>query len=359
MMFPEGTRQKKGLRKKRTARPRTGAARIAHLAGAPLVPAAIKGTDRLARLGEAEGRLRRAVRAGRRRAGGNRTPDARDRCTLRDAMTRPLLVVDGDSFAHRAYHALPKSINRNAVVGFTNMIIAAVGAGAAARRARRLGHARGADLPARGVRGLPVRDASSTRRCSSSSRCCRSSARRSRFAVAKGAGLRGGRLPRRGGRVRGDARRNGARRERRPRRVPARERPDDRPPARARRQRDRAHRARTRCASGTASSRSRCPTSSRCAATRPTSCPARRASGPKTAASLLQQYDSLDAMLAEGRFSAQADELRLYRRIAAMDADGAAARRSPTREPDWEGGAELVRSWGLNQLADRLAARAQ
>jgi 1-acyl-sn-glycerol-3-phosphate acyltransferase len=50
MMFPEGTRQKKGLRKKRTARPRTGAARIAHLAGAPLVPAAIKGTDGLARL---------------------------------------------------------------------------------------------------------------------------------------------------------------------------------------------------------------------------------------------------------------------------------------------------------------------
>ncbi len=50
MMFPEGTRRKKGLRKKRTARPRTGAARIAHLAGAPLVPVAIKGTDRLSRL---------------------------------------------------------------------------------------------------------------------------------------------------------------------------------------------------------------------------------------------------------------------------------------------------------------------
>src|SRR6266496_3563817 len=50
VMFPEGTRQKKGLRKKRTARPRTGAARIAHLAGAPLVPVAIKGTDRLSRL---------------------------------------------------------------------------------------------------------------------------------------------------------------------------------------------------------------------------------------------------------------------------------------------------------------------
>src|SRR5512132_1705737 len=50
VMFPEGTRQKKGLRKKWTARPRTGAARIAHQAGAPLVPAAIKGTDGLARL---------------------------------------------------------------------------------------------------------------------------------------------------------------------------------------------------------------------------------------------------------------------------------------------------------------------
>jgi 1-acyl-sn-glycerol-3-phosphate acyltransferase len=51
VMFPEGTRQRKGLRKRWKARPHTGAARIAERAGAPLVPAAIKGTDRLARLG--------------------------------------------------------------------------------------------------------------------------------------------------------------------------------------------------------------------------------------------------------------------------------------------------------------------
>jgi 1-acyl-sn-glycerol-3-phosphate acyltransferase len=51
VMFPEGTRQRKGLRKRWEARPHTGAARIAQRAGAPLVPAAIKGTDRLARLG--------------------------------------------------------------------------------------------------------------------------------------------------------------------------------------------------------------------------------------------------------------------------------------------------------------------
>jgi len=51
VMFPEGTRRQKGLRKKYEARPRTGAARIALRADVPLVPAAIVGTDRLARLG--------------------------------------------------------------------------------------------------------------------------------------------------------------------------------------------------------------------------------------------------------------------------------------------------------------------
>jgi 1-acyl-sn-glycerol-3-phosphate acyltransferase len=49
-MFPEGTRQVKGLRKKFAHRPRTGSARIALAARVPLVPAAIKGTDRLSRL---------------------------------------------------------------------------------------------------------------------------------------------------------------------------------------------------------------------------------------------------------------------------------------------------------------------
>ena len=51
VMFPQGTRHRKGLRKKHEARPHSGAARIALGAGAPLVPAAIAGTDRLSRLG--------------------------------------------------------------------------------------------------------------------------------------------------------------------------------------------------------------------------------------------------------------------------------------------------------------------
>jgi 1-acyl-sn-glycerol-3-phosphate acyltransferase len=50
-IFPEGTRRQKGLVKKFEARPHTGAARVALLADVPLVPAAIAGTNRLARLG--------------------------------------------------------------------------------------------------------------------------------------------------------------------------------------------------------------------------------------------------------------------------------------------------------------------
>jgi 1-acyl-sn-glycerol-3-phosphate acyltransferase len=49
-MFPEGTRRKKGLRKKYEAQAHTGAARIALEAGVPLVPAGIKGTNGLRRL---------------------------------------------------------------------------------------------------------------------------------------------------------------------------------------------------------------------------------------------------------------------------------------------------------------------
>ena len=51
VMFPHGTRQRKGLVKKHRPRAHNGAARIAIDANAPLVPAAIAGTDRLRRLG--------------------------------------------------------------------------------------------------------------------------------------------------------------------------------------------------------------------------------------------------------------------------------------------------------------------
>lgn len=51
VMFPEGTRRAKGLRKRYEARWRSGAARIALEAGVPLFPAGISGTAELTRLG--------------------------------------------------------------------------------------------------------------------------------------------------------------------------------------------------------------------------------------------------------------------------------------------------------------------
>ena len=79
--------------------------------------------------------------------------------------------------------------------------------------------------------------------------------------------------------------------------------------------------------------------------------------GPKKAADVLREYDSLDAALEAGRFSAEAEDLRLYRRIAALDAS---APLPPLEDqlPSWAEASALVRKWGLNQLADRMAALA-
>ncbi|MHB8642152.1 MAG: 5'-3' exonuclease [Gaiellaceae bacterium] len=85
--------------------------------------------------------------------------------------------------------------------------------------------------------------------------------------------------------------------------------------------------------------------------------PGAKGVGPKTAAGLLKQYASVEELLEAGRFAAEADDLRLYRRIAAMDPE-APLPELPDRQPDWHGGAELARSWELGGLADRLDARA-
>ena len=77
--------------------------------------------------------------------------------------------------------------------------------------------------------------------------------------------------------------------------------------------------------------------------------------GAKRAAEILRQYGSLEGALAAGRFAAQVDELRLYLRIARLDAS-APLPPIPDAEPAWADASALVRSWGLNQLADRLAA---
>jgi 5'-3' exonuclease len=82
--------------------------------------------------------------------------------------------------------------------------------------------------------------------------------------------------------------------------------------------------------------------------------PGAKGVGAKTAARILVEYGSLEAALEAGRFAAQAEELRLYRRIATLDASAplpSLADQSPT----WAEASSLADSWGLGQLAGRLA----
>ena len=75
--------------------------------------------------------------------------------------------------------------------------------------------------------------------------------------------------------------------------------------------------------------------------------------GAVTAASLLKRYATLEDMLTDGKFANQADDLRLYKRIATMVRD---IKLPPIKSvpPDWAAGAALARKWELNGLADRL-----
>ena len=83
--------------------------------------------------------------------------------------------------------------------------------------------------------------------------------------------------------------------------------------------------------------------------------PGAKGVGPKGAASLLRKYGTLEEALANGRFAAQADELRLYRRIATMD-QSAPLPALQDQTPSWAKASALAREWELNRLADRLDA---
>jgi DNA polymerase-1 len=85
--------------------------------------------------------------------------------------------------------------------------------------------------------------------------------------------------------------------------------------------------------------------------------PGARGMGPKGAATLLSEYPTLEDALGDGRFATQAHDLRLYKRLATMDAS-APLPPLPDMAPDWAKGAALARDWGLKALADRLAALA-
>ena len=81
--------------------------------------------------------------------------------------------------------------------------------------------------------------------------------------------------------------------------------------------------------------------------------PGARGIGEKRAADLLNQFASLEAMLVDGRFEAEADALRLYRRIATMDRE-APLPPLPDVVPDWTTAAEYALELGLPGVAGRF-----
>jgi DNA polymerase-1 len=85
--------------------------------------------------------------------------------------------------------------------------------------------------------------------------------------------------------------------------------------------------------------------------------PGARGVGPKTAADVLRQYGSLEAALAQGRFAAEADDLRLYRRIALMDVKAPLPKLGP-QTPAWAKASAAAKELGLGNLAGRLDLRA-
>jgi len=85
--------------------------------------------------------------------------------------------------------------------------------------------------------------------------------------------------------------------------------------------------------------------------------PGARGVGPKTAAAIILEHGSLDVALAAGRFSAEKEDLLLYRRIATMDAS-APLPSLTDQTPRWAEASTTAESWGLGNLAGRLEALA-
>jgi DNA polymerase I len=274
-------------------------------------------------------------------------------------VTAPLLVVDGDSFAHRAYHALPKSIGRaagrpgNALVGFTNMLT-------------RLWEA---EQPRAVVVGWDSLDTPTYRH--EAFAAYQSGRHFDRelleqldmlpelvtalgFTAAKAPGYEADDFlaaavaeeERRGGQAvvaSGD----------RDTFQLASERTTVLFPTRGVSQIDRIGPAEVRERYGVEPSQ--VPDFIALRGDPSDRLPGAKGVGAKRAAELLRQYGTLEDALAAGRFSTQADELRLYRRIATLD-PSAPLPPIDDQAPTWSRASGLVRDWGLNQLADRLAA---
>jgi DNA polymerase I len=103
-----------------------------------------------------------------------------------------------------------------------------------------------------------------------------------------------------------------------------------------------------RSGSDMASIRNKYRTSLRSEAILPTNCLGAAGVGPKRAAQLVRRYGTLDGVLDAGFFLTEAKMLRLYRRIATMDAS-APLPSVADHEPTWATASTLARSWSLKQ----------
>lgn len=79
--------------------------------------------------------------------------------------------------------------------------------------------------------------------------------------------------------------------------------------------------------------------------------------GPGRAAAIVTKHGSLEAALEAGGFPTIADQLREYLRIATLQYD-APMRELPDAAPNWNRAAGLAEKWGLGGLSRRLTERA-
>jgi DNA polymerase I len=269
-------------------------------------------------------------------------------------LSRPLLVVDGDSLAHRAYHGLPKSIRLNAVVGFTNMLVRlweseeprAVLVGWDTLTVPTYRHEALA-----GYQSGRVFDPSLLDQLDMLPELVRALG----FAAAKDDGYEADDFL--GAAVRFEEKRGGtavvATSDRDSFQL-ASEQTTIVTPVRGVSELARIGPKEVRERYGVEPAQ--VPDFIALRGDPSDKIPGAPGVGPKTAASILKQYGSLDAALDAGRFPNLREELELYRRIATLDAS---APLPPLRDqsPAWAEASSLLDSWGLGNLAGRIAAR--
>ena len=259
---------------------------------------------------------------------------------------RPLLAVDGDSFAHRAFHALPRSFRRddggpaNTLIGFMSMLL-------------RLWQA---ERPRAVVVGWDTLGVPTYR---NELLATYQSGREfdpeivDQLALLPGPRLLDGDRLRQGRAAtrpttssRLPSRPSGPAAARRSSRPPTATRSSSRHPtsrscSRCAASASCSGSARRRCASATASSRSRCRDFIALRGDPSDKIPGARGVGEKTAASLLQTFPDLEAMIAAGRFEAEAEQLR----IVPPDRDARSDRAAP-RSPGPRAGLGCRRASG-------------